>query len=131
MTDTQYTQVSNDYQEGYHVEGYDDDPWSGGWSAGYGDIVTLVEGDLANRVLARVGKSEGRVEIVEHHWDSGYCITCSYEETDFLVRVDGEEVYRTRDYMLDTIVKGEYIEPQATSLTSFGVFNEWLNGTDN
>lgn len=115
-TETELSLVDSDYTEGYYEEGYDDDPWSSGYLAGYGDITTLVEGDLADRVRKRSGLV-GDVLIVEHHWDSGYCVTCSYEEIDFLVKVGETQVYTADKYDVDSPM----------SLVGFAGFNEWLN----
>jgi len=124
MNDTSYVEVSNDYQPGYYDEGYDDDPWSSGTIAGYGDIKTEVIGELADRVRARAHAEGGTVYIVEHHWDSGYCVTCSSEEIDFRVFIDDTLVYSSQFYGYGSDEQG----PEA--LNNIAEFNAWLNGGD-
>lgn len=122
MTETNYVEVSNDYSPGYYVDGYDDDPWSSGTIAGYGDIKTEVIGDLADRVRARAHVDGGKVYIIEAHWDDGYCVTCSYERVAFDVLVDDQVVYTTRDNWVDP-------EPEsAREVSTLSEFNAWLNG---
>jgi len=117
---TNLVEIKNDYVSGYYEEGYDDDPYSSGTIAGYGDIVNRVEGNLRARVLARVGKADGVVTITEHHFDIGYCVTCSYEEVSFQVAVDDQIVWNTGDY-------GSYGLDTTEQLTGFAAFNDWLN----
>lgn len=122
--DTKFQEVENTYQAGYYEEGDPDDPWSGGYYAPFGNIKTRVTGHLAGRVLERVGVSDAAavVEIVEAHWDSGFCSTCSSPEQDFHVLVNGEEAYKTPSYE----ARGEAL----TWLTTYNHFNNWLNGAD-
>lgn len=119
---TEYTHVSSDYSPGWYEEGYPDDPYSSGTIAGVGDITTLITGELADRVRRRAGKS-GNVYIVEHHWDIGYCVTCSDEQIDFkvLVGAEGEEVFTTLYYDSGDGVRG----PQ--EVNNISQFNDWLN----
>lgn len=124
---TDYLEISNNYYPGYFEEGYDDDPYSSGTIAGTGDITTLVDGDLAERVLARTGEI-GDVTITEHHWDMGYCVTCSSEVIDFLVSVDGEEVYRTPSWDGPYTNGDSPVGPEW--LNTYAEFNAWLNGEE-
>lgn len=125
---TTYKELSNDYSEGYDVEpDYDDEtgepePWTGGHIAGTGQIVTEVTGALADRITARTGKF-GTVTIIEDHWDMGYCVTCSSEEVNFIVQVDGEQVYKTDDYAWD-------LPESAEGLSAYAKFDAWLRGED-
>jgi hypothetical protein len=119
---TEYKVIEDNYETGYDVEPeYDDsgepEPYTGGYIAGTGTIVTEVTGDLAQRVHQRTGL-HGPVTITERHWDSGYCVTCSYEEIEFTVQVNETTVYTTP----------ESTGPTATEqLQGFAHFNEWLN----
>jgi len=88
--------------------------------SGYGDIETEVFGDLADRIRLRAG-AEGPVKIIEKYWNSGYCETCSYDEHDFRVYVNGVEVWDS---------SYEYVPDGVNGLTSFGEFNSWLEGGD-
>lgn len=123
---TNITIVSADYSPGWYEEGYDDDPYSSGTIAGTGKIVTRVEGDLAARVLARLGKTQGEVTILEDHWDLGYCVTCSSEVVDFEVAVDGEKVYRTQYYGSEEYTGNT--EQVEQFVNTYQAFNDWLNG---
>lgn len=123
MNETVSTKISDDYSPGYYEEGYDDDPYSSGTIAGVGKMTSLIEGDLADRVRARTGRS-GEVTIIEDHWDIGYCVTCSDEMIDFEVQVGGEKVFRTE------YADGGSEELGALSITAYREFNDWLNGAD-
>jgi hypothetical protein len=121
------TTISDDYSPGYYVEGYDDDPWSSGTIAGRGKLVSEVAGDLADRVRARVGSEDGVVTLIEDHYDIGYCVTCSSEEVDFEVQVDGDLVFRTQYATSGSEIYGaEAVE----FLNGYAQFNNWLNGGD-
>jgi hypothetical protein len=73
------------------------------WPEGEHDIVTLVEGDLAERVLAKVGKASGVVTIEEHGTEGGYSEYTVEWEYDFRVLVGGEEVWK-KDWLYGNTV---------------------------
>lgn len=124
MSETNYEDISNSYHPGYYVEGDPDDPWGSGTIAGTGDIVTRVTGDLAGRILTRVASASGEVTITEKHWDIGYCVTCSDEQIDFEVAVDGDVVYSTKYYSGG----GRILGPQ--EVNNIGMFQNWLEGQE-
>lgn len=66
--------------------------------------------DLAAKKLN--ASDTDKIEFGEYTWNSGYCETCSYEEHEFTLLVNGEEVYDSRS-------EGTYGSP-------FAMFQEWL-----
>lgn len=84
----------------------------------YGNIndpeVKTLDGTLAERVLKRVGKTEGKVEIAEGYFDDwAGCDTCSYVYWAFEILVDGVTKYNC---------DGDSEDPE-----SLARFNDWLN----
>lgn len=110
--------IANSYQEGVYIEGDPEDPYSSGWIAGTGDIVSEATGSLREMALARAGREDGTVTIVEKHWDSGYCVTCSFEEVTFEIQINGETVWGTPEYNLPG------------DSTPFGALQAWLTGVE-
>ena len=100
-----------------------------------------IDGDLADRVRARVGAEESAfVEIREEEWDLGYCDTCSYPEEGFSVYVDGKQVWPDEEYLsvfggvafadADGIVEEDCGNRSLNFFDNLSIFNEWLKGTD-
>ena len=114
--------------ERVEYEAYTDED---GYSYGHetsGDLVTQATGTLRDMVLAKVGNTnpEAEVTIIEHNWNSGYCETCSYPETDFKITVDGAVVFDTQSG------DGNYwrAKYEANPYTTFGVLQWWLTCGD-
>ena len=109
---TELVEVSDDRESYNDYDGYYET---------YGDLVTEATGKLREMVLDKVqfeGDREGvSVTITEHHWNSGYCETCSSPETDFIIKVAGDEVYTASGWM-----RGND--------TSFGALQNWLTSTE-
>ena len=83
-------EVENTYTPG--GEDYDD-YWGHFTWAGTGVIRTEVQDETRRLALARVGKTEGVVAIVEDHRDGGYCPSCTFEYTNLWIEIDGEKVW--------------------------------------
>lgn len=89
-----------------------------------------VDDSLRRRVLARLGRDEGNVEVREERWDFGFCDTCSWPEEGFSIYVDGELVWPSDEYLREF---GGYIYADdqgsldGSRLSSFGQFDNWLN----
>lgn len=83
-------EIQNGYSPGYEDT---DDYWGDFTWAGTGLITHEATGTLREMVLARVGKSEGRVLVEENHVDIGYCPSCTSETVHIRVLVDGQEVW--------------------------------------
>jgi len=90
-----------------------------------------IDGALKARVLAKLGRTEGHVEINHESWDFGFCSTCSYPESGFSVKVDGEVVWPAPEY-LDEFGGINFADDQGyvrgSSLTVYGQFDAWLSG---
>ena len=86
-----------------------------------GDLVTEATGELRRLVLAKVDNIDpgAAVKIIEEHWNSGFCETCSSPETDFKIEVDGETVF-------DTQGDGWRAKYEANPYTTFSVLQWWL-----
>ena len=83
-----------------------------------GKIVTELTGEFRRKALEKVGVADGddvSITITEDYWNSGYCETCSYEELDFQIHVNGEEVHNTR---------ANYVAERSSV---FSALNYWLN----
>lgn len=106
--------------ERYETGGYEIEDGYYSYPETYGDLITEATGKLREMVLDKVqfeGDREGvSVTITEHHWNSGYCETCSSPETDFIIAVAGNEVYRASGWLVGND-------------TSFGALQKWLTST--
>lgn len=97
-------------------------------------VTIRIDGNLKKRVLRRVGKTTGEVDVREERWDFGYCDTCSYPEEGFSVYVDGRQVWPSDEYLAG---QGGYIYADdqgvvsGRSLSSWGYFHDWLEGRTN
>lgn len=93
-------------------------------------VTNRINGTLKRRVLARLNRTNGNVEIREESWDFGMCDTCSYPEIGFSVYVDGQQVWPSDDYLREF---GGYIYADdqgyvtGRTLTTYGQFDNWLN----
>jgi hypothetical protein len=99
-------------------ESHGGEPWE------YSTTITekLVTGWLRDKVLERVGKSEGEVTSWENSSSYGSCeIGGSYWE-DIKLFVNGEEVYSGGDS--SGMDRGDYPNP-------FTALNNWLNKKEN
>lgn len=96
-----------------------------------GEVTVRIDGKLKKRVLHRVGKSSGDVDVREERWDFGFCDTCSYPKEGFSVYVDGHQVWPSDEYLAG---RGGYIYADdqgivsGRMLSSWGCFHEWLEG---
>lgn len=88
--ETDLTEVENTYSPGSDGE---DEYWGHFRWAGEGYIRSRVDGVTRDLILAKVGKTDGVVALVENHYDIGYCPSCTSECTDVWVEVDGEKVW--------------------------------------
>lgn len=90
--------IEDEYQPGCDDE---DEYWGHFTWAGTGKRVYGVTGEFRRMILARVGKQDGDVRVVEDHRDIGYCPSCTSEVQDIYLYVDGEEVFK-RVYAYDS-----------------------------
>ena len=104
-------EVENTYSPGY--DDYDD-YWGNFTWAGVGVIRTEVRGKTRELALARLGKTDGVVAIVEDHRDGGYCPSCTFEYVNLWIEVDGEKVWE-QDFSYDSPFEG---------------LQAWLDGAD-
>lgn len=97
-----------------------------------------IDGMLKQRILNRLGREAGRVEIQEEEeWDLGFCDTCSYPETGFAVYVDGELEW-PRAESLEAQGGRAYgdscghIDPSSGELvlSDYALFDAWLRNLD-
>lgn len=94
-------------------------------------VTHVIDGNLRNMVLTRMGLTEGTVTIQEEEWDLGMCDTCSYPESGFSVKVNDNLVWPSDEYLQHF---GGYIyadregDITGNELTSYGHFNAWLHG---
>lgn len=91
MTEDDIVEVSNDYTPGHDD---DDEYWGPFTWAGTGVIRSEVTGELRRMILAKVGKDDGVVGIVEDHRDGGYCPSCTFEYVNLWIEVDGGVVWK-------------------------------------
>lgn len=84
-----------------------------------------VEGNLAERVLKRVGREAGVVESVESDYSSGTCEVCGFGEEGIEILVDGHIVFRISQDDGSYYYTGEAPE----IISPFTNFNEWLDGS--
>lgn len=92
----------------------------------------LVEGDLAEKVLARVGQETGRVTIEQTKIPSGYSSYTWWNEIEFTIYVDGGEVWSTPEQSespwgfdwKDTSEENMFGE------SNYALFNQWLEEVD-
>ncbi len=91
MNESDLVEVENNYSPGYDDE---DEYWGHFTWAGTGAIRSELTGKTRDMVLAKVGKSDGVVAVVEDYRDGGYCPSCAFEYVNLWIEVDGEEVWR-------------------------------------
>lgn len=84
----------------------------------------LVEGNLADRVRARVGVDIGTVHSVEKNYDSGTCELCGYGSSGIKILVDGNLVFTTDQD------NGAYSYEDSDVVSPYTIFNAWLDGAD-
>lgn len=87
---------------------------------------------LTRRILDRLGRESGHVQVIEREWDfGGGCTTCSSPESGFQVLVDGDQVWPSAEYLdrFGGVVFADS-DGHATSskLTVYGQFDNWLQG---
>lgn len=97
------------------------------------DILLKADDALKQRILERVGKTEGTVRIEQAEWDFGYCETCSWPEEGLAVHVDGEQVWPNPDVI--ALLGGNSIGDDAAhygdgvvEVTQYSLFYDWLLG---
>ena len=90
-------------------------------------VLRTVDGSLAEKVLARVGSSEGVVQSIERRYSSGTCELCGYGEEGITILVDGVIVFKYSaddgSFYYQEDMPDEIISP-------FVVFNNWLRGAE-
>lgn len=84
-----------------------------------------VEGNLADRVLKRVGREAGVVESVERDYSSGTCELCGWGEEGIEILVDGCVVFCISQDDGSFYYAGEAPE----IISPYIKFNEWLDGS--
>lgn len=92
-----------------------------------------VDEAFTQRVLQRLGRTEGKVQVRSEEWDLGFCDTCSHLERGFSVYVDDKQVWPNDDYLSNFggyIYADEQGAVEGNTLTTFGYFFEWLDGND-
>jgi hypothetical protein len=89
----------------------------------------LVEGDLADKVLARVGQETGQVTIRQTTIPSGYSSYTWWNEIEFTIEVDGEEVWETPEQSESPTGFGNTWanEEEQFGQSNYALFNDWLN----
>ena len=97
------------------------------------DILLKADDALKQRILKRVGKTEGVVKIEQAEWDFGFCDTCSWPEEGLAVHVDGEQVWPNPDVLAriggnrigdaDAHYSGGVVQ-----VTQYSLFYDWLLG---
>lgn len=98
------------------------------------EVTHRINGALKKRVLNRLGRTQGDVDIREEEWDfGGGCTTCSFPEDGFSVYVDGEQVWPS-DELLNFQGGVHFADTEGyvngRTLTSYGQFDRWLRGED-
>lgn len=95
MDESDLVEVENTYYPG--TDDYDD-YWGNFTWAGTGVIRSEITGTTRDMVLAKLGRSEGVVAVVEDHRDGGYCPSCTFEYTVLWLEVDKEKVWEQSFY---------------------------------
>lgn len=97
------------------------------------DILLKADDALKQRILKRIGKTEGVVQIEQAEWDFGFCDTCSWPEEGLAVHVNGEQVWPNPDVLAR--IGGNRIgdadahySDGAVRVTQFSLFYDWLLG---
>lgn len=111
IAETDLHEVENTYSPGH--DDYDD-YWGNFTWAGTGVIRSELTGETRRMALAKVGKTDGVVAVVEDHRASGYCPSCIYEYTCLWIEVDGEKVW----------------EQNFSYNSPFEAIQAWLTGQD-
>jgi len=90
INENDLTEVENTYTPGTDDH---DEYWGYFTWAGTGVIRSEITGTTRYMILAKVGKTDGVVAVVEDHRDGGYCPSCTFEYTNLWFEVDGEKVW--------------------------------------
>ena len=97
------------------------------------DILLKADDALKQRILMRVGKTEGLVQIEQAEWNLGFCDTCSWPEDGLAVYVDGEQVWPNSDVLAR--IGGNRIGDVDASygdgvvrVSQYSLFYDWLLG---
>lgn len=83
----------------------------------YYDRVSELTGTVKSLAAKKLNASDtDKIQFAEYSWNSGFCETCSYEEFDFQVLLNGEAVFDS---------KGSKFRYGSSSV--FANFQDWLD----
>lgn len=103
-------------------EEYTDDRWATKTSR------YAVEGDLAERILRRIGLDTGQVVIIEQEIPTGYSTYTMWDEYEFTIEVDGTEVWNSLPQSQDPFGFGWNDDfEENIGRSNFAKLNDWLN----
>lgn len=84
-----------------------------------------VEGNLATRVLKRVGLEEGEVESIERDYSAGTCELCGFGEEGITILVGDHVVFHT----VQDDGSFYYPSERPKIVSPYTLLNEWLDGS--
>ena len=97
------------------------------------DTILKADDALNQRILMRVGKTGGVVQIEQAEWNLGFCDTCSWPEDGLAVYVDREQVWPNPDVLAR--IGGNQIGDADASygdgvvrVSQYSLFYDWLLG---